>query len=431
VLSRCQHYPLGRISQAEITARLREIVDAENVSLSDDGLSMVAIAADGSLRDAQSLLDKLIAFGGDDIDDETVVNLLGMVDRELLFSTTELLAAQDIAGVLAFVNRMVEQGVDLHQFVLDLLGHLRALLVVATVSDATEILHLPEGDLERLGQQAQRFEVDDLDRAFALLSASEYRIKQSEVPRYELEMVLTRLARMPRLEPIESLIAQLRSGSGGSGGPAAGGSGGGTAGKRAGADRLFSAPAAASAPAVARPAGTSAAPPAQPAASSASTAAPSGTTPASTTAVGGSEVRIIIDRIRAEKPLIAKIVERADNAELRDDTLFLTFQESGGIFRARLRDRSALAAIEDAAEAALGRKIKVVAGFNGEPGGDSSPARPERTAPTSETEAAGEPDPDGARQRERDELWKRAEGEPLVQQFVDALRGNLIDVEDM
>jgi hypothetical protein len=115
------------------------------------------------------------------------------------------------------------------------------------------------------------------------------------------------------------------------------------------------------------------------------------------------------------------MVERADRAELRDDTLFLTFPESGGIFRARLRDRAALAAIEEAAEAALGRKIKVVAGFGKENGNGDAGETPGRAAVGAEN----------TQERERDDLWKRAEGEPLVQRFVDALRGNLIDVEDM
>ncbi|MGD8329828.1 MAG: DNA polymerase III subunit gamma/tau, partial [Acidobacteriota bacterium] len=461
VLSRCQHYPLGRISQAEISARLREIVDAEQVKLSDDGLAMVAIAADGSLRDAQSLLDKLIAFGGDEVDDETVVGLLGMVDRELLFTAADLLAEQDLSGVLGFVNRMVEQGVDLHQFVLDLLGHVRALLVVATVSDAGEILHLPDGDLERLQAQARRFAVDDLDRAFSLLSGSEYRIKQSEVPRYELEMVLSRLARMPRLEPIETLIAELRGSGGGQtggaprggGNAATGGTGGGKlfarqaaagSGKSAGGPTAAAAPTPRSDPArgsAPTPRNEPAPPPAAPPPSEtrppepadpgsiSSDSAASHSTPAaaSNTAPRGSEMRIIVERIRADKPLIAKIVERADEAVLRDDTLFLTFQESGGIFRARLRDRAALAAIEEAAEAALGRKIKVVAGFDGETGtavDEAAAAVPDVAAATTA------PQPDNAEEHHRDELWERAEGEPLVQQFLDALRGNLIDVDD-
>ena len=460
VLSRCQHYPLGRISQAEITEQLKRIVAAENVSLSDDGLAMVAIAADGSLRDAQSLLDKLIAFGGDEVDDETVVSLLGMVDRELLFGAAELIAQQDLAGILGFVNRMVEQGTDLHQFTLDLLGHLRALLVVATVKEAGEILHLPDGDLARLQEQAKLFGVDDLDRGFALLSASEYRIKQSEVPRYQLEMVLSRLARMPRLEPIEDLIAQLRSGSGGGdgggsgpqrpGGPDAGGGDANAARAvtgRSGDPDSPSVPATAPAPsesdngadsrsapeapatpppsaepgdvgAAVRPEGNGAPLSAnrEVAGGNGSEAAPTQSAPSTL----GGDIGLIVDRLRQEKPMIAQIIERADAAELRDDTLFLTFEKAGGIFQARLNDQSALGTIEDAAEAALGRKIKVVAGIDATVGGEPAP-----------DPAAQASDPEGPARQQRDELWQRAEGEPMVKHFVDALRGNLTDVEEI
>ena len=424
VLSRCQHYPLGRISQADITGQLRRIVEAENVSVSDDGLSMVAIAADGSLRDAQSLLDKLIAFGGDQVDDETVVSLLGMVDRELLFGATDLIAQQDLAGILELVNRMVEQGTDLHQFTLDLLGHLRALLVAATVEEPGGILHLPDADLARLREQAKLFEVDDLDRGFALLSASEYRIKQSEVPRFQLEMVLARLTRMPRLEPIEELISQLRSGSGGgaAGGPGPRRSGG----RSAGNDGVSAAPLPGETSSPPTPSsGHETSPPSRHETSpSARVGGGNGTQPAAadspleSTPIGG-DVGVIIEHLRQEKPLIAKIIERADAAELRDDTLFLTFEKAGGIFEARLSDRSALGAIEEAAEAALGRKIKVVAGVDA--GAGRAPA------PLS-TQAS---DPEGPAREERDELWNRAERDPMVQHFVEALRGNLTDVEEI
>jgi len=238
VLSRCQQYHLGRISLGEISARLREIAASEAVSVSDDALALVATAADGSMRDAQSLLDKLIAFAGNDVDDETVVDLLGLVDRELLYQVVDLIAREDLNGVLGLVNSMVEQGVDLHQFTLDLLGHMRGLLVVRTVEDAAAILHLPDVDIARMREQAAGFEVEDVDRAFALLAASEYRIKQSEVPRYHLEMVLGRLARLPRLEPLIDLISELRGAptpGGGSSGPSAGGSPSTSGGSRAAA----------------------------------------------------------------------------------------------------------------------------------------------------------------------------------------------------
>lgn len=218
ILSRCQHYQFGRISQREITGHLAKIAIAEGVEVSDDGLALLATAADGSLRDGQSLLDKLIAFAGERIDEQTVIDLLGLVDRVLLFRATELIADGDVAGTIGFVDEMVESGVDLHQFTIDLLGHLRNLLVVHTVEDAGAILHLPEGDVERLRQQAAGFSLDDLDRAFTLVAGSEYRIKLAEQPRYHLELVLARLARMPRLEPIEEILAALRGSEPGPGG---------------------------------------------------------------------------------------------------------------------------------------------------------------------------------------------------------------------
>ena len=461
VLSRCQHYPLGRISQAEITERLREIVEAEGVRVSEDGLSMVAMAADGSLRDAQSLLDKLIAFGGDEVDDETVADLLGMVDRELLFTATGLITEQDLAGVLGFVNQMVEQGVDLHQFTLDFLGHLRALLVVATVDNGTEILHLPEADIARLQEQARQFEIEDLDRSFALVSANEYRIKQSEVPRYHLEMLLSRLARMPRLEPIEDLIRELRARSGGTSGGTPGGvagagrgsrgrssGGGGVSARSANAAPQTKPPpqkpeAAAPAAVVPRadeptpiddekpPIGEEP-PPFADQTPRFDVPPPRGTEPPSNGGQQapqpppvrgfGSDAKLILERLRADKPLVARVVERATGVAFNDDTLSLTFPENGGLSRARMSDQAAVAAIEEVGSAALGRTIRVVASFGGEELG------PEGAPPTAPDRQAS--DPGGLAEQERTELWQRAEDEPLVQNFVEALRGNLTDVEE-
>ena len=140
----------------------------------------------------------------------------------------------------------------------------------------------------------------------------------------------------------------------------------------------------------------------------------------------GTEVGLVIDRVRADEPMIAQIIERADSVQLRDETLFLTFREAGGIFRARLRDRATVEAIVKAADSALGRKITVVVGFNGDAEG-STESSPVTESPHAEASSG----PQDAAQQHRDELWRRAEGEPMVQQFVDALRGNLTDVEDM
>ena len=284
-----------------------------------------------------------------------MVSLLGMVDRELLFGTTKLVAEQDLAGVLKFVNKMVEQGTDLHQFTLDFLGHLRALLVVATIEDAGEILHLPEDELGRLRQQAAMFKIDDLDRAFALLSVSEHKIKQSEVPRYQLEMVLSRLARMPRLEPIEELVSQLRSGSGGE---TSGGSGPKEAGTQESNEDDDRAATTQKVDGPARNAGSKT--PADPGLA----VAPKTARPAPHETSPSGEVK-------------------SDNGT---DYILKSPSESGDVVNADEADNEAAA-----------ENLK----------------------------------PKDPPQERNEQLWERAQGEPMVKNFVDALRGNLTDVEDV
>ncbi len=442
VLSRCQQYHLGRISLGEISARLRKIAGSEAVSVSDDALALVATAADGSMRDAQSLLDKLIAFAGNDIDDETVVDLLGLVDRELLYQVVDLIAREDLNGVLELVNSMVEQGVDLHQFTLDLLGHFRGLLVVHTVEDAASILHLPDVDIARMREQAAGFEVEDVDRAFALLAASEYRIKQSEVPRYHLEMILGRLARLPRLEPLTDLINELRGAptpGGGSSGPSAGGSPSTSGGSRAAAGgsrttpgvsrtygfddrplRTPSSPAAAAAAPAPEPVAASELPCA-PDPPSASEPPPAPDPPPAEGPSVDAEVELILQRLRDTKPMIAQVLARAETIEIKDEKLFVSFPANRALFKDRLKDKGSLESIEAAAKEAIGRSLRIMTGIAaGEPASRREPARPSEPA-----------EPSGAQEAARKKLWQRAEEEPLVKSFLEELGGQLTEVEEI
>lgn len=469
ILSRCQHYQFGRISQREITDHLARIASAENVTISSDGLALVATAADGSLRDAQSLLDKLIAFAGEQIDENTVVELLGLVDRVLLYRATDLIIAQDLAGVLGFVNEMVDTGVDLHQFAIDLLGHIRNLLVVRTVREPGDILHLPETDLVRLRQQAETMEVDDLDRAFSLIAANEYRIKMAEQPRYHVEVMLARLARMPTLEPIENLIAALEGNPspgrpGGSGGP-------GGAGKRPSAPRQAAPPASAAgtprpAPAPPVPGPVAAAPePPPPDPQPAAVAPepepeplPAGSQPAVAAelpAVASPKalLRLIQERVNQVNPLIAPILGRTSGLSLAGEALVFQFPPSAGLFADRVRDAATLQMIASAAQEVLGRRV--IARVEIDPNATSPmaapppmsqpvaapPATPLASAPLAaapqsiEPERAAPPQPGTVAtpptSEERESLRQRAENEPRVQEFVRVLRGNITSVEEL
>ena len=372
VLSRCQHYQFGRISQRDIAGHLRRMADVEGIMISDDSLALLATAADGSLRDGQSLLDKVIAFGGDEVDEEAVVGLVGLADRVLLSQAIDLVGDGDLPGVLRFINDLVERGVDLHQFTIDLLGQIRNLLVVRVVEDAAEILHLPEADLRGLEKQAQRFSIEDLDRAFALLARSEYQIRTAEQPRYHLEMLLARLAQLPNLEPLESLIAEFR-----------GEGGGGPEGGRP------------------RPA------------------------PANTGAAAASGVQSsLIDPPRdaaaseVQPSLIDPLQDAADPAA--SDTDDPAVSHTGA---PAASDTGAPA--DAASENPPAQNLVDI-----EPPSVELDFRPKRAAAGS-PDAHGSGTDSGKPESDADSLWQRAHEDPVVQSFVTALKGEITDVEEL
>jgi len=492
ILSRCQHYQFARISQREIGAHLGRIAATEGIDISADGVSLVAAAADGSLRDAQSLLDKLIAFAGEKIDESTVVDLLGLVDRMLLYRATDLVAAGDVAGALGLVNEMVEQGIDLHQFTIDLLGHFRNLLVVHSVADPGKILHLPAADIDRLREQADQFQVDDLDRAFALLAGNEYRIKMAEQPRYHVEVVLARLARMPSLQPIQSLIEALGSPPGNRGdgsseaGPSRQGSGGRGSTRGAGSSAVRAQPAKAPTP-VSSPVPTVApvptamaaaappptpSPPAPPASAPAPSVTPVPVPPAAeeqpppppepdappvrqvdsppvarepvhTTAAIGDHAALLTaiqQSLEASHPLVAQVLGRVSGVDLDDNTLTLRFPSSASIFAQRVRDPQILPALSAACSSAAGRVVKARVELDeGDPRGsvpasrDAGALAPGGPASTRQLEPTPANDTVTATsdvQGASSAFLKRAETEPLVQDLLRELKGQVISVEE-
>ena len=448
ILSRCQHYQFARISQREISTHLARIAQAETIDISADGLALIAAAADGSLRDAQSLLDKLIAFAGNNIDESTVVDLLGLVDRMLLFRSTDLVAAGDVGGVLGLVNEMVEQGVDLHQFTIDLLGHFRNLLIVHSVLDPGEILHLPASDIDRLRAQAEQFEVNDLDRAFSLLASNEYRIKVAEQPRYHVEVVLSRLARMPHLEPIRSLIETLGSASGdrdtsSTGSAPRRSSERGTAGSKS----KETSPT----PKLAKTPPTDAVSAPTPELASAASPQVSGDVTRTiarepvTVAADGSHQNVLLGEIQrsleGSHPLVAQVLGRANSIDLGEDTLTLHFPSSASIFAERVRDPQVLPALSAACSAAAGRPVKArvelddrdprsPASTVGEDGAGIKSSGLAMTPRLDQPSANGIEAPTEDAQSVSDTLLERAESEPLVQDLLRELKGQVISVEE-
>ena len=208
VLSRAQVYEFRTISTKAIATKLREIVDKEGVTVGDDTLQLIARDADGSMRDAQSKLDQVIAFTGKTITPEDVATVLGLVGRDLLLDTMDAVAAEDAPASFAIAARAVEMGYDLRAVCRELSRLVRDVLVLSVDSSRIEDPEIAgESERDRLKALVGRFSREDLLRAFDLLTRAEQDIKSSAQPRYQLEMALLRWIYLRKLMPIEDLIA--------------------------------------------------------------------------------------------------------------------------------------------------------------------------------------------------------------------------------
>jgi DNA polymerase-3 subunit gamma/tau len=213
ILSRAQVFELRTIGTRAIVDQLRRIADAEKVNITDEAIALVARAAEGSMRDAQSALDQVLAFGGDAIDATTVSEVLGLVEREVLLDLLEVVADEDAPRVFDVAGRLVESGHDLRHVCRELSRLVRDLMVLQVDPDRTKDPEFAvEGDGDRLRTVSARFSREDLLRAFDLVAKLEQDVKVASQPRFHLEMALLRWVHLRKLVPMSALLAGLEGG---------------------------------------------------------------------------------------------------------------------------------------------------------------------------------------------------------------------------
>jgi DNA polymerase-3 subunit gamma/tau len=206
ILSRSQVFEFRTIPTSLIAGQLRKIVDVEKIQASDAALALIARAAEGSMRDAQSALDQVIAFAGNTIAVEDVSTVLGLVGRDLLFDLIEAVVAEDAPAAFALADRAVEGGHDLRLVLRELARAVRDLMIVAIDPSRASEGEFAEGERERLVQLSARFSREDLMRAFDLLSKAEQEIRSASHPRYQFEMVLLKWMHTRKLVPLTELL---------------------------------------------------------------------------------------------------------------------------------------------------------------------------------------------------------------------------------
>jgi len=221
IRSRSQHFHFRALTFAEITSRLKYIADQEKLRIDDGALSVIARMAEGSMRDALSLLEQARAYCGDEIRDKEVRELLGVVPEEALQELVEAISEQSADRALGLVHRFQREGRNLQHFCREAIRHIRNLLVARVCGVDSELIAATPEQRPAIAKAAALFSEEDLTRFFQILLQTDDDVRRKMDPRVHLEMGLLRLVNAARLAPLEELLAEV---SGNAGGRPSGGS---------------------------------------------------------------------------------------------------------------------------------------------------------------------------------------------------------------
>jgi DNA polymerase-3 subunit gamma/tau len=223
IRSRSQHFHFRALTFNEITDRLKYIASKENLKIEDGALAVIARMAEGSMRDALSLLEQARAYCGDNIQDQAVRDLLGVVPEDALNELVQAIAEQSAERALGLVHRFQKEGRNLQHFCREAIRHMRNLLIARVCGADSDLLAATPDQRPGLAKAAALFSEEDLTRYFQILLQTDDSLRRAMDPRVHLEMGLLRLVNAARLAPLEELLAEAKSvGGGNSGGGAAG-----------------------------------------------------------------------------------------------------------------------------------------------------------------------------------------------------------------
>jgi DNA polymerase-3 subunit gamma/tau len=428
IQSRSQVFELKTIGVRQIADQIRSIAAAERVTIDEAAVMAIARAGDGSMRDAQSAFDQVIAFAGTTITAEDVATVLGLVRRDLLLDMASAVAREDAAAVFQLTDRAVESGYDLRT-VLRELGRLTRDLLVISIdpSRLADPEISAEGEQEQLTAAAGLFSHEDLMRAFDLLTKGEDEIRSSMQPRFHLEMTLLRWIHLRKLVPLSELIEGLDRG----GTATPGRSQGSTLPPTPPARPPLPQPAARTMAGGSRPAASAAAPPASapprapdvrrpespPKSGAGKQVETSGSLPAVAPVAPDRFKDAFLEEIKkVRKFFYGTVIAQAQRIHVEDDRVVITFAPQHRALKSQLEQARPL--LETIATQLAGRRMTVV------------PAEGAMLAPdpAGRTGAAGQTD---AGDGKKAALREQAMADSGVQAMLDVFAAEIKDVEEM
>jgi DNA polymerase III subunit gamma/tau len=361
IRSRSQHFHFRALTFAEISGRLEEIAKKENLKIAPGAMAVIARMAEGSLRDALSLLEQARAFCGDNIPDKEVRELLGVVPEDALDELVGAIAEGSADRALGLVHTFQREGRNLQHFCREAIRHVRNLLIARVCGADSDLIAATPDQRPALTKAAARFSEEDLTRFFQILLQTDDDLRRKPDPRVHLEMGLLRLINASRLAPMEELLAELKSG-------VPGGESAARISRSMTAASTF-----ASAPALKSPGPSVSAPPtARPMASSAivkdeieqrveAVGAKSNGTATRTIGLTPEQVAEIKTMVQAQQKFLGELLEQSSQWELDGAELRIYFSPDKRPFAEMMEGREALEKIRAISSKVLGRTVRVCA----------------------------------------------------------------------
>jgi DNA polymerase-3 subunit gamma/tau len=209
ILSRCQRYDFRRIDTGAISAHMAQLCEQEEMSISEESLGLMAQEAGGSMRDALSLLDQVMACAEGTIDYPQVLDILGLVDRKMIFEMSQAALGGDIVPLLDTLDEIYSRGHDMKKLYTDLVEHFRDLLVVKMGKNVEKLVDVPRHEIDLMGRQVENIPIGHLSQIIGLFFKEEASIRYAVQPKLALEMIFIRLFQVTPALPIDALIEKL------------------------------------------------------------------------------------------------------------------------------------------------------------------------------------------------------------------------------
>jgi DNA polymerase-3 subunit gamma/tau len=214
VLSRCQHFNFKRLTLIEIVDRLRLIAEKDGIDINENGLSIIAKAADGSMRDSLSILDQVISFCGKKVDEKEIADVLGVINKDIMLAFIDRLKNKDSAGIIKIIREVQDCGYDVRQFCNNLIEHIRNIMIVKVSSSPEELIELSRDAVDEIKRLAEGLSMEEAQLFFSIFSNVHKEIRWSPYPWMSLEMAAVKAVHAPSFKSIDKLIELVSSHSG-------------------------------------------------------------------------------------------------------------------------------------------------------------------------------------------------------------------------